>query len=110
MSFIFKELSSNSKRFFKLLPKDWQAEIVPFWDHYKLTSKIYVIEENKHLFGGGIVFSTCPPDIDYYKIQAQAWFDEGFLYLGFIWIAEEKRNRNLGSFWLNALKKVDPKQ
>jgi hypothetical protein len=26
------------------------------------------------------------------------------LYLGFIWIAADKRNNNLGSFWLNQLK------
>ena len=110
MDFVFKHLTDNLHLFFDLLPSDWQNEIVPHWNQYKNSSSIYCIEEDNKIIGGGIVFSKCPPDIEYYKEEAKQWFDNGYLYLGFIWIAEDKRNKNLGSFWLDELKKRDPNQ
>ncbi len=110
MDFVFKALNDHHHSFFDMLPMDWQQEIVPFWDDYEDSSTIYVIEQNKQIIGGGIVFTTCPPDIDYYKTEAKEWFDNGYNYLGFIWIAENKRNMNLGSFWLEELKKSNPNQ
>ncbi|MEZ4802593.1 MAG: GNAT family N-acetyltransferase [Gelidibacter sp.] len=110
MNYTFKKLVSNQQFFFDILPEDWQNEIVPYWEDYKDHSSIYVISENEEVIGGGIIFSICPPDLAYYKKEAQQWFDEGYLYLGFIWIAEIRRNKSLGSFWLNELKKMNPKQ
>ncbi|MFZ2285285.1 MAG: hypothetical protein WAV86_15570, partial [Lutibacter sp.] len=34
----------------------------------------------------------------------------GYLYIGFIWVPLEKRNRNLASQWLTLLKNQDPTQ
>ena len=110
MDFIFKKLLSNPKRFFDILPQDWQDEIVPFWSAYEDSSSIYIIEEKDQIIGGGIVFSTCPPDIEYYSKEAQQWFDKDYLYLGFIFILENKRDQNLGTFWLDELKTLFPKQ
>lgn len=110
MSFTFKSLEDNYQLFFEMLPKDWQDLIVPFWEEYKNSSNLYVIFEGETLLGGGIVFSVCPPDLRFYEKEAQQWFDNGYQYLGFIWIAEEKRNHNLGSFWLEELKRKHPLQ
>lgn len=110
MNFCFNLLKNNANLFFDMLPKDWQDEIVPFWTHYEASSKIYVIVENNLIIGGGIVFSTTPPDVVYYKEEAEQWFDNGHLYIGFLWVAEHKRNNNLGSFWLEELKNVNPNQ
>lgn len=110
MGFTFKHLSKNTNSFFNCLPQDWQDEIVPFWNAYQDTSKIYTLQENDQIIGGGIVFSTPPPDIDYFKEEAQEWFSNGFLYIGFLWIDEDKRNNNLGSFWLDELKRNHPEQ
>ena len=110
MSVVFKSLNDDYNEFFKLLPDDWQQEIVPFWNDVKDESKIYVIAENHKIIGGGIVFNTCPPDLLYFKDNAQKWFDAGYLYIGFLWIAEEHRNKNLGSFWLEQLKTSNPQQ
>ena len=106
----FKKLDSDPNRFFDLLPSYWQEEIVPYWAQYQDSASIYVLEEDNQVIGGGIVFSTCPPDIDYFKNDAKQWFDNGYLYLGFIWISEERRNRNLGSLWLKELKNKHPQQ
>lgn len=106
----FKKLDSDPNHFFELLPPFWQSEIVPYWIQYQDSADIYVLEENKKVIGGGIVFSKCPPDLDYLKKDAQQWFDNGYLYLGFIWISEERRNRNLGSLWLDELKDKHPQQ
>lgn len=110
MNFQFKLLQNTADRFFEILPRDWQDEIVPFWTHYETSSKIFVIEENNRIIGGGIVFATTPPDVIYYKEEAQHWFDNEYLYIGFLWIAEDKRNNNLGSFWLDELKMQNTKQ
>lgn len=110
MNFQFNQLQTDSSKFFDILPKDWQDEIVPFWTHYEDSSNIFVIEENDSIIGGGIIFSTTPPDVIYYKEEAQLWFENGYLYIGFLWVAEDKRNNNLGSFWLDELKKRHPDQ
>lgn len=110
MDFVLKHLPYDQHLFFDLLPSDWQDEILPHWNQYKNSSNIYCLEENNKIIGGGIVFSKCPPDITYYQEEAKQWFDNGYLYLGFIWIVKEKRNMNLGSFWLDELKKQNPNQ
>lgn len=110
MNFDFKQLHKDSNSFFEILPKDWQEEIIPFWTHYEDSSKIFIIEENNTVIGGGIIFSTTPPDIIYFKEEAQLWFDDDYLYIGFLWIAEDKRNNNLGSLWLEELKNLNPDQ
>lgn len=110
MNFTFKELKTKHDVFFDMLPEDWQSAIVPYWDLYSDSSKIYVLIENDAIVGGGIVFSKTPPDLSYYETEAQQWFDNGYLYLGFIWISENNRGRNLGSIWLQELKSLLPFQ
>lgn len=110
MSFIFKKIKSNPNQFFDILPKDWQDDIVPFWEDYKDNASIYIIKENSQVEAGGIIFSTPSPDILYYKKEAQKWFDNKYLYIGFLWVNKNKRNNNLGSFWISELKKQLPNQ
>lgn len=109
-TFIFKQLTSQPQQFFDLLPTEWQQEIVPFWGDYEALAKIYSIEEAGEIIGGGIVFYACPPNFTYFEDEANYWFGKGYLYLGFIWIAEDKRSKNLGSFWLNQLKLAESHQ
>ncbi len=97
----FRELIKEPQQFFKMLPQDWQDEIVPFWTDYKDASQIYIIEDENHIMGGGIVFQKSPPHFEYFENDANKWFDEGYLYLGFIWISAQYRNKNLGSFRLH---------
>ncbi|MBO3098132.1 GNAT family N-acetyltransferase [Gelidibacter pelagius] len=108
--FKFRELKNDPQQFFQILPEDWQDEIVPFWDTYKTDSKIYIIEDDTGIVGGGIVFYKSPPNFEYFETDAKAWFDKGYGYLGFIWISEPYRNKSLGSFWLNQLKSENPQQ
>lgn len=108
--FTFRELKNNPQHFFEILPQDWQDEIVPFWDNIKNEAKIYIIEEETTIIGGGMVFYKSPPNFDYFETEATYWFNKGYLYLGFIWIDEQRRNNNLGSFWLNQLKSQNPQQ
>lgn len=109
-AFTFRALKHNPEKFFEMLPLDWQNEIVPFWDDFKTDAKIYIIEDHATIVGGGIVFYRSPPNFDYFNLEAKTWFGKGYLYLGFIWIAEHQRNKNLGTFWLNQLKSKSIKQ
>lgn len=104
------ESYTNIKDFFNILPKDWQEGIVPYWEDYKETTKCYVLKDNNQIIAGGLVFSSCPPDMLYAQKEAEAYIKKDYLYIGFIYVIEERRNKNLGSIWLNELKKVIPNQ
>lgn len=106
----FTESTSAPERFFALLPPDWSGEIVPYWPDYAGTARIFTLESGGEVLGGGILFSTPAPDILAYGEEAQHWFDNGFLYIGFLWIAEAQRGKQLGSFWLQQLKELLPGQ
>ena len=78
------EACTNFTSFFKILPKDWQEGIVPFWENYKETTKGYLLIDKNEIIAGGLVFSTCPPDMLYHKDEAEKWIKKGYLYVGFI--------------------------
>lgn len=108
MDFIFKQ--STTLEFFQLLPTDWRNSIVPFWNDYADTSRIYILYHKNKLIAGGITFNTCSPDMLYDESEAKKWFDQNFIYLGFIWVIEEYRNKKIGSMWLRELIKKYPTQ
>jgi len=101
---------TNETVFFNLLPLDWKDSIAPFWDDYKTNSTIYGLYFNNKIIAGGIVFNTCSPDMLYNETEAERWFNENYLYIGFIWVMEEYRNQKLGSKWLRALCEQFPTQ
>ena len=101
----FINYTTKAHAFFEMLPSDWQDTIVPFWNDLKSTTQLFVLYENETIIAGGLVFSKCPPDLFYYEKEANKWFEKGYLYLGFIFVDEKQRNRNLGSFWLENIKK-----
>lgn len=106
---VFKEIISY-QQFFNMLPTDWRDSILPFWEAYKKTTKCYLLLEDEKPVAGGLVFSECPPDMTYAKEETEMWFKNGYFYLGFIYVLEEKRGKNLGSIWLSNLKNMLPKQ
>jgi diamine N-acetyltransferase len=104
------ELKYNQQQFFEMLPKDWQDAIVPYWNDYSSTSKIYVFFEGNEVIAGGILFYTMPPDLIWNKKNLQPWFDNGYVYIGFLYVAEHKRHQKLGSLWIEKLKTLMPNQ
>jgi GNAT superfamily N-acetyltransferase len=100
--------TARAHLFFHMMPNDWQATIVPFWEDLKTTTQLFVLIEHDSIVAGGFVFSKCPSDMMYYENEAKEWFKKGYLYLGFIFVDETKRNRNLGSLWLDNIKKLYP--
>ncbi len=104
------QLTTEDERYFEILPDDWKALIEPFWNQYKSSAAIYVFKNAQDIIAGGIVFKTCPPDLLAYQNALQHWFDAGYYYLGFIFVKETLRGQNLGSKWLNELKRQYPNQ
>lgn len=102
--------TNNPEQFFNMLPDNWKPYIVPYWEDYKDSAKIYVLKENEETVAGGLVFSKSLPDMSDFERAQQHLFSEGYLYLGFIWVPLEKRNRQLASQWLTLLKNQDPTQ
>ena len=110
MPFELVELKKNQQLFFDILPKDWQDAIVPYWDDYKSTAKIFVFFEGTEIVAGGILFYTMPPDLIWNIKNLQPWFDKGYAYIGFLFVAEHKRHQKLGSLWIENLKSLMPNQ
>ncbi len=103
-------VTESPEQFFNLLPDDWKPYIVPYWEDYKDAAKIYVLKKNEEVVAGGLVFSKSLPDMSDFERAQQHLFKEGYLYIGFIWVPLDKRNRQLASQWLTLLKNQDPTQ
>jgi ribosomal protein S18 acetylase RimI-like enzyme len=104
------ELKNNEHLFFDILPADWQENILPFWNDHKTNSEVFAFLEDNTVIAGGILFNSMPPDLTSNNTELQQWFDKGYLYIGFLWVAEHKRNQKLGSLWLEKIKSLMPKQ
>ena len=101
---------SNQNVFFDLLPRDWKDAIALYWDQYSEDTSIYLLEIDGDIVAGGIVFGICPPDMLNNEQEAEKWLNDGYLYIGFVWVVEVFRNRKYGSKWLNTLIKEHPGQ
>jgi len=110
MELIFIEDSKNISSFFSILPQDWQEEIVPVWNQYKNTTKVYLLLKEKETVGGGLVFTDVSPDMKSHIDIANYYFDLNLFYLGFIWINEKYRGLGYGIFWLNQLLQENTRQ
>lgn len=100
----FVDLTNQPHRFFNILPKDWQEDIVPFWKDYQSSSSIYGIELQQEIVGGGIVFKQVAPDVQHYKEEAEKLLNMNLLYFAFLWLDPVLRGKNLGSWWISQLK------
>jgi len=104
------DLTSTPRRFFDILPQDWRIEIEPYWSNYKNNSFVYGLVENDQVVAGGIVFTIVSPDTRGYFDVAQKWLDQGYRYIGFIYVDENRRNEGMGSLWLKKVKELNPNQ
>lgn len=110
MDLHFSKLTKNTETFFNILPKDWSNLIAPNWENYKKTASIYVITEAKIIVAGGIVFSEKIKEMTPFEFQYEHLFKEGYLYLGYIFVSEEHRNKKLATKWLTYLKENNKHQ
>jgi len=106
----FIDLTDNPTLFFDILTSDWRNGIEPFWKEYAATSTIYCLVENKQIIAGAILFSTVSPDTKGYHKIAQHWLDKDYLYLAFVFVAENRRSEGLGSLLITKIKEKLPIQ
>lgn len=59
--------------------------------------------------GGGIIFTTNPPDTAYVA-EATELFNAGYMYIGFLWVSEKHRGKKLGLEWIHQIRKYYPNQ
>ena len=105
-----KETGKNPDAFFSILPDEWKEDLVPAWSDISQDCSIYTLENENVIIAGGILFSTCPPDLQYFRENAEKWFKSGYLYIGYLWVIPEYRGKSFGSLWIEKLKSVLPKQ
>ena len=72
--------------------------------------EIFIFKENEELIAGGIVFSEKINEMTPFENSFEYLFKEGYLYLGYIWVVEQHRNKKLASKWLSYLKIQNPLQ
>lgn len=111
METTLRPLQGIPNEFFDILPEDWRCLIAPYWERYSPTSTIYILEKEKEVLAGGIVFGSSSPDMTTFeKAHGKVYFKLGYLYIGFLWVVPEHRGKALGSEWLSLLKKRNKKQ
>ncbi|HUH47650.1 MAG TPA: GNAT family N-acetyltransferase [Arenibacter sp.] len=107
----FEVLNDRSQFFFKILPPDWREAIEPIWQDYREEADIYVFREGEEVVAGGIVFKATPPNRTDFEIEkGENYIRNGFHYIGFLFVAPDRRNEALGTRWLRALKNRFPEQ
>ncbi|NJM93933.1 MAG: GNAT family N-acetyltransferase [Cytophagales bacterium] len=106
----FVEVSHQAERFFQLLPSDWAECIAPYWPSYQNNTRVYILESEGRALAGGMVFGSLPPDFTYYEAEARPWFQQGYLYIAYLWVAESSRGQGLGSLWMEELLQLHPAQ
>ena len=109
MSIKFQKHTNNSQEFFQILPLDWQEALHMVWDKAKATSEIYVIKEEDEIIAGGILFKQYTQDMALLKKTAKQLLASNCYYIGYLWVNETHRGKDLGTFWLNSIKNAYPK-
>lgn len=109
MDITFQKHSGNPEEFFQILPLDWQEALAVVWNKAKASSEIYVIENEGEIIAGGIVFKQYTQDMVLFKKEAQKLLAANSYYIGYLWVKETHRGKDLGTFWLNAIKGTYPK-
>lgn len=107
---MLKNINHCASRFFEILPDEWQESIIPHWEALKNSAQVYVIENDREILVGGIVFSSIIPEMKAYAKEAHHWFSNDYLYIGYLWVPEKERGKNLGSIWLKELRELDKHQ
>jgi GNAT superfamily N-acetyltransferase len=97
------DYTEQADEFFQILPKDWQEQIVPYWNTYKQQTRVYVWLEGGQLIGGGLVFDNLSPDMEIHRNLLQKYLKPHMKYLGFIWINDSYRSQGLGKKWLQEI-------
>lgn len=110
MQIDFSNSLFSTDSFLRILPEDWRESIVPHWKAYADNANIYTLSTAHTLIGGGIVFSKTTPDMMYAKTRADKWFENGYLYIAYLWIDEKYRGQQLGTLWLQKLIQQFPNQ
>lgn len=109
MKVAFREHLGDALAFISILPNDWAAGLLEIWEEYAPKSTIYVLVQGERIVAGGIVVNGVPDDMYHFLEEARFWADKGYSYIGYLWVVEDQRNKNLGSRWLDELKNRHPK-
>ena len=101
-----QEIASND--FFPILSTEWKKLITPVWNNHAINSKIIGLFLDDTLIGGGILFNKTPPYATCFEKDHDFLFERGYIYLGYVWIQEQHRNKGYASSFLTLLKKANP--
>ena len=108
MELKFEKYTTQSERFFNILPEDWQEIVRPIWLKEHKNAEILVLVKDEQISAGGIVFKGLTADMDSFEKEAVAFINSDYYYIGYLWVVESCRGKNLGSLWLNSLKEYYP--
>ncbi|WP_130286904.1 GNAT family N-acetyltransferase [Aquimarina brevivitae] len=101
-------ITSQPKAFFELLPKDWKQTLEPYWTYYQKHSEVLVLLVDGQIVAGAIVFRKITPDTLIFRKEAKELCQQGYWYIGFLWVPTTFRGKGYGSDWLTALKIMFP--
>lgn len=104
ITYKFEQHKGDPSVFFEMLPEDWQKAIHPIWKIYSANADIYVLLKEDMIIAGGIVFKEYTDDMAYFKKEAISLLNSGALYIGYLYVVETERGKDVGSLWLKSIK------
>lgn len=107
-SFHITDITFQAQPFFDILPNDWQAAIQSFHDQIGESIKVVAIDFEDRVVGGGLLFSAQTSETDSYPKIAEYYFGRGYFYIGYLWVEEPFRGKQLGALWLHSVAEMFP--
>jgi GNAT superfamily N-acetyltransferase len=66
--------------------------------------ELFVITEKDRIVAGGMVFEGLPADMQVFDDDVRLYIEKGYLYIGYLFVDQAHRGKQLGSLWLTCIK------
>lgn len=106
--FVHEASAAEAEMFRRMLPKDWQ-KVLPK-DLEKCAPAIFYVGTSKgQISVGAILFLETAPVGELSPLLQKQLFHDGFKYIGYLFVPENKRGRGFGSRFLDEMTRLYPK-
>jgi GNAT superfamily N-acetyltransferase len=86
------------------MPDDWPPYFQQCIAESRDAMELFVITEKDRIVAGGMVFEGLPADMQVFDDDVRLYIEKGYLYIGYLFVDQAHRGKQLGSLWLTCIK------
>ncbi|MDC6405733.1 MULTISPECIES: GNAT family N-acetyltransferase [Maribacter] len=108
------DLCQNNRQFLKwqgpldqflaAMPEEWHWDFFIYMDNAKDCIELFAITVDDQIVSGGMVFKGLPPEMKIFEREVEHYPENGYLYIGFLFVVPEYRGQDIGSTWLECIR------